>query len=52
MIQQSIGTADPERTIAAQRHYIASFFDLHLKGVQQPLLLSPSEDYPEVQFVE
>ena len=52
VIQQSIGTADPERMIAAQRHYIASFFDLHLKEVQQPLLLSPSEDYPEVQFVE
>ena len=51
VIQQSIGTADPEQTVTAQRSYVAAFFDQHLKQVSQPLLLSPSTDFPGVEFV-
>ncbi|HUQ55609.1 alpha/beta hydrolase [Lentzea sp.] len=28
----SIGTIDPKRSLAAQRMYVAAFFDLHLRG--------------------
>ncbi|MCP1123753.1 FtsX-like permease family protein [Bacillus sp. 3103sda1] len=52
IIQQSIGTADPDQMITAQRNYITAFFDLHLKGEPQPLLLSPSGDYPDVEFIK
>lgn len=52
VIQQSIGTADPDQVFEAQRNYIASFFDLHLKDIPQPLLDSPSTLYPEVEFIK
>ncbi|WP_405583661.1 alpha/beta hydrolase family protein [Streptomyces sp. NBC_01092] len=37
-----------ERSLALTRAYVAAFFDLHLKGVPQPLLDGPSPDNPEV----
>ncbi|MFJ8634182.1 alpha/beta hydrolase family protein [Streptomyces sp. NPDC093568] len=37
-----------ERSLALTRAYVAAFFDLHLKGVPQPLLDGPSPDHPEV----
>ena len=46
-----IGTIDPDRSIAAQRAYIASFFDLHLRGRDNHLLDGPSASFPEVEFV-
>jgi hypothetical protein len=46
-----IGTIDPDRSIAAQRAYIASFFDLHLNGRDNHLLDGPSASFPEVEFV-
>lgn len=46
-----IGTIDPDRSIAAQRAYIASFFDLHLRGRDNHLLDGPSAAYPEIEFV-
>lgn len=52
VLHQSIGSADPDQMLQAQRNYIAAFFDLHLKGIPQPLLLSPSPEYPDVEFVE
>ena len=52
VIQQSIGTADPDQAFEAQRNYIASFFDLHLKDIPQPLLDSPSTLYSEVEFIK
>ncbi|WNI28566.1 hypothetical protein [Streptomyces sp. ITFR-6] len=30
------------------RDYVAAFFDLHLRGIPQPLLDGPSAAYPEV----
>lgn len=36
------------RSQALTRAYVAAFFDLHLKGVPQPMLDGPSPDNPEV----
>ncbi|MFF1909798.1 alpha/beta hydrolase family protein [Kitasatospora sp. NPDC058218] len=38
----------PTRAEEITRAYVAAFFDLHLKGVRQPLLDRPSPAYPEV----
>jgi Platelet-activating factor acetylhydrolase, isoform II len=47
----SIGTIDPDRSIAAQRAYVASFFDLYLRHRDDHLLDGPSPAYPEIEFV-
>ncbi|GHH08174.1 alpha/beta hydrolase family protein [Streptomyces lanatus] len=36
------------RSQALTRAYVAAFFDLHLKGIPQPVLDGPSPDNPEV----
>ncbi|MFF4491383.1 hypothetical protein ACFY0F_33860 [Streptomyces sp. NPDC001544] len=36
------------RSEAITRAYVAAFFDLHLKGIAQPLLDGPSPQNPEV----
>jgi hypothetical protein len=46
-----IGTIQPRRAVAAQRAYIAAFFDLQLRGLASVLLSRPSRHYPEIQFV-
>jgi dienelactone hydrolase len=46
-----IGTIDPDRSIAAQRAYVAAFFDLHLRRRDNRLLDGPSPAYPEIEFV-
>ncbi|MFJ1756994.1 alpha/beta hydrolase family protein [Kitasatospora sp. NPDC088134] len=43
-------TVGAERGIQLTRQYVAAFFDLHLKGVPQPLLDGPTPDHPEVLF--
>jgi hypothetical protein len=48
--QPLIGTIDPDRSIGAQRAYIASFFDLHLRGRDNHLLDGPSAAFPEIEF--
>ncbi|NUW42052.1 alpha/beta hydrolase family protein [Nonomuraea rhodomycinica] len=50
-IAETIGTIDPERSVAAQRAYLAAFFDLHLRGRRTPLFDGPSRAYPEVTLV-
>ncbi|MEV0201006.1 lipase [Nonomuraea sp. NPDC050691] len=50
-IADTIGTIDPERSIAAQRAYLTTFFDLHLRGRRTPLLDGPSRAYPEVRLI-
>lgn len=52
VMQNLIGTVDPDQMLAAQRDYISAFFELHLKGIPQPLLESPSTLYPAVEVVE
>ncbi|MEV7023909.1 alpha/beta hydrolase [Kitasatospora sp. NPDC093558] len=51
-----LGLPDRDRTIPAQRAveltraYVAAFFDLQLKGIDQPLLDGPTAENPEVTF--
>lgn len=49
-LEDHIGTVDPTRAVAAQRAYVASFFDRWLKGHDDGLLGAPSGRYPEVEF--
>jgi hypothetical protein len=46
-----IGGVDPVRSVAAQRAYLAAFFDQTLKCVPQPLLRRASPEHPDVAFV-
>ncbi len=50
-VQQSIGTADSEQSLDAQREYVAAFFDYHLKGIPQPLLETTDSPYTEVNVI-
>ncbi|HEX6357836.1 hypothetical protein [Actinophytocola sp.] len=45
----AIGTIDPRRGLAAQRKYLAAFFDLHLRG--RPTTVFDRPAYPEVEIV-
>lgn len=45
----AIGTIDPRRSLAAQRKYLAAFFDLHLRG--RPTTVFDRPAYPEVELV-
>ncbi|MFC0114259.1 alpha/beta hydrolase family protein [Kibdelosporangium aridum] len=45
------GTLPADRTAVITRAYVKAFFDLHLRGVPQPLLNEPSAAYPEVRFL-
>ncbi len=38
------------RGSAITRAYVRAFFDLHLRGIPQPLMAEPSPQYPEVTF--
>jgi Platelet-activating factor acetylhydrolase, isoform II len=38
------------RTAQIMREYVVAFFDLHLRGVPQPILDGPTPSNPEVQF--
>ena len=53
-VAEVIGTIQPTRAVAAQRAYIAAFFDLQLRGRSgaNTLLSRPSPNYPEIQFVD
>ncbi|MGW7252555.1 alpha/beta hydrolase family protein [Streptomyces sp. NPDC054834] len=53
LLAELLGVADPKvlssaRSEAITRAYVAAFFDLHLKGIRQPLLDGPSPQNPEV----
>lgn len=51
-----LGLTDPtvplsyERGWCITRDYVGTFFDLHLRGVPQPLLQGPTASHPEVVF--
>ncbi|MFC4563139.1 alpha/beta hydrolase family protein [Nocardiopsis mangrovi] len=49
-VAAAIGTADPERSLAAQRAYTTAFFDLHLRGEPTDLFDGPSPDHPGWEF--
>jgi hypothetical protein len=46
-----IGTVDPERIIAAERAYVAAFFEQTLCHRPQSLLTGPSPWFPQVRFI-
>jgi hypothetical protein len=46
-----IGTIDPDRSIAAQRAYIAAFFDLHPAPPQRPPARGALAPIPEIEFM-
>jgi predicted dienelactone hydrolase len=52
-VAQAIGTVQPSRAVAAERAYIAAFFDLHLRNLHaaSKLLAGPSANYPEIHFL-
>ncbi len=51
VMQQALGTIDPNRSIEVQRTYVAAFFDKHLRHQHSSLLDGPSRHYPEVDFI-
>src|SRR3954454_21265759 len=51
VVQQLIGTIDPQRSVIDQRAYVTAFFDLHLRHRDRHLLDHPSPRYPEMQFL-
>ncbi|MFD9949228.1 alpha/beta hydrolase family protein [Nonomuraea sp. NPDC059023] len=46
-----VGTIDPRRSVAAQRAYVAAFFDLHLKNRPTRLFEAPSPQHPDVSII-
>ncbi|KIF76372.1 hypothetical protein QR77_25795 [Streptomyces sp. 150FB] len=50
-VAATVGTVDPDRSVAAQRAYVRAFFDRHLRGRDSHLLDGPSARYPEIRFV-
>ncbi|MFC4071629.1 alpha/beta hydrolase family protein [Actinoplanes subglobosus] len=56
VIGEQAGIPDPgyplpgSRAAQITRAYVTAFFDLHLRGIPQPLLDSPSTAHPEVVF--
>jgi hypothetical protein len=52
-VTQVIGSIQPSRAVAAERAYIAAFFDLHLRSLHSAakLLAGSSPNYPEIQFL-
>ena len=50
-VTQVIGTLDPLRAVRAQRVYVRTFFDLHLRHQDDHLFGGASPRYPEIQFV-
>ncbi|MET8389384.1 lipase [Streptosporangium canum] len=50
-LRELIGTIGPGQAVAAQRAYVAAFFDLHLKGRDTPLFGGPGTRYPAVKLI-
>ncbi|MFJ9174743.1 alpha/beta hydrolase family protein [Streptomyces sp. NPDC102360] len=46
-----VGTVPTDRAVAAQRAYLAAFFDRWLRGGDGALLDAPSPRYPEIAFI-
>ena len=51
-VEDSVGTVDPDRSVAAQRAYLTAFFDEYLRGEEQPLLDGPSPEHPDVELID
>ncbi|MBB3131593.1 hypothetical protein FHS19_006316 [Paenibacillus rhizosphaerae] len=51
VVDEMDGTVDPARMISAERAYLASFFDQHLRGIPQRLLQLPESPYSVFHLV-
>ncbi|GGD81064.1 alpha/beta hydrolase [Paenibacillus nasutitermitis] len=51
IIQSSIGTANADEMLEAQITYVASFFELHLKGIAQEIFELKESPFEEVEIV-
>ncbi len=55
-LAEQLGLPDPEVPLPGERgwyitrDYVGAFFDLHLRGIPQPLLQGPAPSHPEVEF--
>ncbi|MEU9637470.1 alpha/beta hydrolase family protein [Streptomyces tendae] len=55
-LAEQLGLPDPEVPLSGERgwsitrDYVGAFFDLHLRGISQPLLHGPASSHPEVHF--
>ncbi|MBO1420325.1 serine aminopeptidase domain-containing protein, partial [Streptomyces sp. FH025] len=47
-LEHFLGTGDAQRAVAAQRAYLAAYFDLHLHGRPTALFDAPSPHWPEI----
>ncbi|ORT58781.1 alpha/beta hydrolase [Streptomyces sp. CB03238] len=58
VLADQLGLLPPDEPLSGKRSqeitraYVTAFFDLHLKGVERPLLDGPSAEHPEVVFHE
>jgi hypothetical protein len=56
VLAEQFGITDPDAPLSGSRHgeimrdYVAAYFDLHLRGIPQPLLEGPTPANPEVVF--
>ncbi|TAJ95275.1 MAG: family membership [Gammaproteobacteria bacterium] len=46
----ALGSINPIRALVVARRYVRAFFDTHLKGLPDPLLDGPDDEFPEVHF--
>jgi alpha-beta hydrolase superfamily lysophospholipase len=51
VIAASVGTINPQRSLAVQRAYVTAFFDRFLRGVPDSLLDGVSAQHPEITVV-
>jgi dienelactone hydrolase len=50
LVDTLVGRVDPDRSVLAQRSYIAAFLDQFVKGRPQSLLRKESPKFPEILF--
>jgi dienelactone hydrolase len=50
LVDTLVGHVDPDRSILAQRSYLAAFLDQFVKGRPQSLLRKESTKFPEIRF--
>jgi hypothetical protein len=50
-LEATIGTIDPQRSLAVQRAYLSAFFDQHLLGRPTTLFDAVPAEYPDAQLV-
>ncbi|MFB9905791.1 alpha/beta hydrolase family protein [Allokutzneria oryzae] len=51
VVKRLVGTIDANRSVAAQRAYVAGFFDLHLRNRDTGLFTGPSPLHPDITFI-